>query len=141
MQDARLHRDGGPAFASRDGWKLWYLNGVQVSQEIAEIPAGELDSRLVLSEQNVEVRREIVRKIGAERVLSELDAEAIDTSGDYSLLLLDLQDGRKRPYLKMLNPSIGTWHVEGVHPDCATVEQAIAWRNGAEAGELPMTLT
>jgi hypothetical protein len=32
-------------------------------------------------------------------------------------------------YLKMVNPSIGTFHVEGVDPQCATVEQALNWRN------------
>ena len=59
----------------------------------------------------------------------DLGAKVADRQGDYELLLLDLGDKRNRPYLKMLNPSIGTWHVEGVHPDCATVEQALNWRN------------
>ncbi|WP_213083536.1 hypothetical protein, partial [Escherichia coli] len=29
-----------------------------------------------------------------------------------------------------LNPSVGVWHVEGVHPRCATVQGALNWRNG-----------
>ena len=111
------------------------------TQEIVETPANKLDPRLVLSERNAEVRREIVRKIGIERIVSVIGAQSLDVSGDYELLLLDLQDGLKRPYLKMLNPSIGTWHVEGVHPNCVTVEQAIAWRNGVDIGELPVVLT
>ena len=35
----------------------------------------------------------------------------------------------------------GDFHAEGVHPECDTVEKAIAWRNGVEIGEMPMVLT
>lgn len=72
------------------------------------------------------------RKIGIDAVVAKLNAQSIDQEGDYELLLLDLGDDRRRPYLKMPNPSIGTWHVEGVHPDCQTVTQALTWRNGTE---------
>jgi|3_EtaG_2_1085321.scaffolds.fasta_scaffold12633_4 hypothetical protein len=38
------------------------------------------------------------------------------------------------------DPSLdGVWHVEGVHPDCKTVKQALEWRNGTE--ETPEVLT
>ena len=30
----------------------------------------------------------------------------------------------------MLNPSIGVWHVEGVHPSCDTVRKALNFRVG-----------
>ncbi len=33
-------------------------------------------------------------------------------------------------YLKMKNPSIGVWHLEGVDRDCKTVQSAINWRAG-----------
>jgi hypothetical protein len=39
----------------------------------------------------------------------------------------------------MLNPSIGTYHIEGVPPDCDTVEKAITWRN--QTSEKPVILT
>jgi len=80
----------------------------------------------------------MVRKIGIDRICYKLGT-AIDKQGDYELLLIDIGDERKRPYLKMLNPSIGTWHVEGVHPHCKTVEQALNWRNQTE--EKPEVLT
>ncbi|MCY3018341.1 MAG: hypothetical protein NTW87_04815 [Planctomycetota bacterium] len=56
-----------------------------------------------------------------------------------SNLLLDLGDRRMRPYLKMLNPSIGTWHVEGVTPSCTTVLEALAWRNGTDQPPAKLT--
>jgi len=111
---------------------------VRVSREIAETPAKELDPKLILKEKNAEVRREIVRKVGVERVCEKLGAKCIDRQDTYELLMLDLGDGRSRPYLKMRNPSIGIYHIEGVHPDCNTVEKALNFRNGRS--ESPVTL-
>ncbi|MGO9123212.1 MAG: DUF6745 domain-containing protein [Desulfomonilaceae bacterium] len=125
----RLHCENGPALAFSDGWKVYALNGVRVPSEIVKTPAAKLDLDLLLRERNAEIRREIVRKIGIERIMSELKTEILDERNGYQLLIPDLQDGRKRPYLKMLNPSEGTWHIEGVHADCKTVSEALEWRN------------
>jgi hypothetical protein len=38
--------------------------------------------------------------------------------------------GGRGVYLKMLNPSIGVWHLEGVDNACRTVQHAINWRAG-----------
>jgi hypothetical protein len=57
----------------------------------------------------------------------------------YELLILNMGDGRRRPYLKMKNPSIKTWHIEGVAPEIKTVKEALAWRNGTD--EAPEVLT
>ena len=139
LRDKRLHRDHGPAILYRDGYSVWALNGVRVSQIVAETDAVSLSPSLLLSEKNAEVRREIVRKIGVDRVYTELGGKELDSWGNYSLITLDLQDGRHRPYLKMLNPSIGTWHIEGVHPNCRTVMDALEWRNVTK--EIPEVLT
>ncbi len=89
----------------------------------------------ILRETNAEIRREIVRKIGIEKVCKDLNAQPISHYRDevngmnYELLLLDLGDGRTRPYLKMRNPSIGVYHIEGVPPEITSAEQALIWRN------------
>ena len=133
VRGRQLHSDYGPAVRWPEGEEEYFmLNDVQVPREIVETPASELDPRLMLHERNAEVRREIVRKIGIERVCEGLDAKCIDSQGDYELLLLDLQDGRHRPYLKMKNPSIGVYHIEGVFPGCETVAEALAWRNQSD---------
>ena len=129
----RLHSADGPAIDWPGGERYYYLHGVEVPTQVVETPAARLDPRLVLFERNADVRREIVRKIGIERICDALGAQCIDRQGDYELLLLDLQDGRERPFLKMKNPSIGVYHVEGVAPDCRTVAEALAWRNGTNA--------
>ena len=163
----RIHGDGKPAVEFRDGWKIWALNGVRVPQHIAEKPAAELDPSLILTEQNVDVRREIVRKIGIERALVELGTNILDSAStisgdgrfyDYELVTLDLQDGRNRPYLKFKNASLDdVWHIEGVPPNCRacpvhrrehcplqdgsgcdTVAKALYFRNGTD--EMPAWL-
>lgn len=123
-----LHCVDGPAIAWRDGYREYALNGVWVDEHIVMTPAEKLDPQLVLKEKNAEVRREMVRKIGVERLILKLGAKVIDRQGDYELLDLNLGENNYRPYLKMLNPSIKTWHVEGVHPTCRTVQEAINWR-------------
>jgi len=146
-----LHRDGGPAILFKDGFAIHALNGIRVTKEIAETAWNELNPKLVLTEENAEVKREIVRKIGIERLIAHPDfkTEVIDAWENYELLVLSIDDivpdsdrvSRRRPYLKMLNPSIGTYHVEGVHPDCTTVKEALAWRNGHKTFVEPQALT
>lgn len=136
----QLHKDGGPAIQYADGFSVWALNGVRVSAEIAETPAEKLDVTILLKERNAEIRREIIRKVGVEKVCLKLGAKCIDKQGNYELLLLPLNDKAiLRPYLKMINPSIGVYHIEGVHPYCRTVADAIKWRNQTE--DIPVALT
>lgn len=133
VQAKQLHCADGPAVswpAAEEPY--FFLNGVHVPREIVETPARELDPRLMLREENAQVRREIVRKVGIERVCEALNAQCLDRAGNYELLLLDLQDGRHRPFLKMKNPSVGVYHIEGVAPECRTVAEALAWRNQSD---------
>lgn len=44
--------------------------------------AGKIDPMLALNEKNVDVQREIIRKIGAERMLKAVGAKTVDTFVD-----------------------------------------------------------
>lgn len=134
-----LHCEDGPAIAWSDGYCEYALNGVWVTEELVMTPPLQLDSKIILKETNAEVRREMVRKIGVDKICKDLGSECIDKSKGYELLVLNMGDGRRRPYLKMKNPSIGTYHIEGVHPDCKTVKESLNWRNQSE--ETPLVLT
>lgn len=138
-KDNQLHNDNGPSIEYCDGFCLYHLNGVKMDKEYVMTPWNKLDPKLILKEQNAEIRRELVRKIGIERIVDKLGAKTLDSKGDYELLQLNLGDKRKRPYLKMKNPSIGVYHIEGVHPDCKTVDDAIKFRNGTN--ETPVVLS
>jgi hypothetical protein len=125
-----LHHDSLPAIDYGGYEQYWFLNGVRVTKELIETPWNKIDSKIILKEKNAEVRREIVRKCGIEKICKDLGASVRDKQGDYELLVLNIGDNRQRPYLKMVNPSIGCYHIEGVHPSCDTVEKALNWRCG-----------
>jgi hypothetical protein len=128
-----LHCDGGPAVEYRDGTKVFALNGVRVPQWIAETPIHQLDPSKFAEITNAEIRREFVRKVGIEQICNKMGTVVIDKSGDYELHEIDLGGATgKWPYLKMLNPSIGVWHMECVDRTCRTVKDAIKWRNQSE---------
>ena len=135
-----LHMDGGPALEYADGTRCWGLNGVSVPQELAEMKAEELDCKKWIQEQNAEVRREFVRKVGVERLMVKLGSKRLDKEEDYELHEIDL-GGRTGawPALKMLNPSIGIWHVEWVDKACKTVREALTWRNQSDAEPVLLT--
>ena len=128
----RLHSKDDYAIQWSDGWGLHALNGVIVPQWIVETPTHQLKASDINRDEvksNVEVRREFVRKIGIERVTNELGWTVIDKRDTYELGTLEVVEGSKRVYLKMLNPSVeGVWHIEAVHPECSTVQEAINWR-------------
>ena len=141
MKNMILHNENGMAVEYSDGFGVYSLNGVRVTKEIVETPAEQLDPQLILKEQNAEIRREIVRKIGIERVCQKLGAKTIDKKYGYELVGLSLGDNRIRPYLKMINPSTNTFHLEGISPEIKTIDQALTWRNRLEKFEEPVTLT
>jgi len=123
------HKDGGMALRYRDGKGVYMLNGVIVDEYLATTSEEKIDASKLLKVKNAEVRREFVRKVGIEKVIEQCGAKTIDKQGDYELLLFDIGEGDLRPYLKMTNPSIGTYHVEGVSPECQTVDDALNFRN------------
>ena len=130
------HCSTGPAIEYRDGFKMYFLNGVNIPKKyewLVNTSVDELDCNEFPKIKNVEIRREFLRKVGAEQLIEKLGAETIDEEGDYSLILLDLKgETGKWPYLKMRNPSINCWHVEAVSKECKTVADAIAFRNGTK---------
>jgi hypothetical protein len=138
----QLHNESGPAVHfPKLGKSVYCLNGVHVPKEIVTTPVDKLDPQMMVRTRNVEVRRELVRKLGIERIFDALGATILDASedGKYELVSLNIGDNRQRPYLKMLNPSIGTWHFEGVEPRTATVAEALRFRNNTS--DIPEVLT
>ena len=123
-----LHCENGPALAYSDGVsEFYYLNGVIMKKEQVMTPPEKMNSKEVLAEPNVEVRRELIRKMGIDRLVDELPHKIMDKQDNYELLSVSLSDEvPDARYLKMINPSIGVFHVEGVEGD--TVEQALAFR-------------
>lgn len=129
-----LHADCKPSVEYRDGSKTYHLNGVNVPEWLAMTPDTKIDTKKFAEIDNVEVRREFVRKVGIERIVGECDMELTDERDEYQLYKIDLGgDVGKWPVLKMENPSLpGVYHMEFVDENCETVKDALTFRNGAD---------
>jgi len=140
-KEGRLHFDGGPALAYPDGWSIWALNGVRVSQDLAETPKEKLDIELFKKENNADIRAEFIRKYGIERMtaLGEIIESASEDSGEwerrseYQLINMGAIFGVERAiFLKMKNQSTGIYHLEGVAPECKSIKDALNYRYGSK---------
>ena len=134
-----LHCDGGPALAYADGTQLFCLNGVAVPEDIAVPHHATIPVQRWVQEKNVEVKREIIRKVGIERIYNELGATVVDSLGEYELIDMKLTDEITGRYLKMVNPSIDTIHIEGVPSECMTVADALHSRKPKKMRDLPVS--
>jgi len=126
-----LHNDNGKAVEYADGWGWYVLNGVVMKEEYVTTPADRIKPESILAEENVDMRRELIRKVGVEKMMSY--GKIIEESNGYKLLdMAKLFRGIPyAPFLLMRNPSVAdTSHLEGVSPECHTIEQAINWRAG-----------
>lgn len=139
----QLHCENGPAMKWRDGYSIYALNGIIVPKEIVTTPAEMLDPNLILNEQNVDIQREIIKKIGADIVLKKLNAKALDiwidpnTNCKYELMRLKAGE-LDRIYLYYEHASIpGYFYAMPVPPECSKAMHARAWILGLiERGEL-----
>jgi len=141
MVDGKLHCEDGPSieYADKKG-SVYSLNGVRVPKWLVMTKWNELDPHKFAEIDNVEVRREFVRKVGIERIVMKCGGNVIDKQGDYELIEIDLLGTTGVwPYLKMKNPSIGVRHMECVDRSCRTVDDALTWRNQSDIR--PETLT
>jgi hypothetical protein len=125
----QLSSDLKPALTYSDGYSLFYLNGVSVPKKLIETQSDLLDPKEWLNEKNAEVRSQALRKIGLGKVFKDLNVKIHDKFEDYELVEFpNIYNKPYAPFLKMINPSTGEIHVEGIHHNCKTVQEALAWR-------------
>jgi hypothetical protein len=128
----RPHSYNRPSMLFANGDCLCYFSGIKVPMKY--VKAKTFTKKEILSEENVDIRREMVAKIGiveAEKILGAKSVEKLSTKfgGKYELLMIDYKgDGTDRPYLKMKNPSINAYHIEGVKEGVSSVSEAIMFR-------------
>ena len=132
------HCIDGPFCQWSDGTALYSLNGIRVPGWICETPANKFTKEQVVSEKNADIRREMIRKIGPHQLLKILDYKVIDTLDEYELISFDIGDSRVRPFLKMTCPSTKLTHIEGVRPETATVQAALAYKFNQTKWQRPL---
>jgi hypothetical protein len=79
MVNGRLHNENGPSVKFLDGFKIYSLNGVSVDEWIVKTPAEDIATERMLGEENVEVRQELIRKIGGKRVVTDLKLKTLES--------------------------------------------------------------
>jgi hypothetical protein len=134
------HAEFGPSHRWRDGWSIWHINGVKVEQWMAESHPDDMDARRVLQIENVDQRRECIRRMGMGRIISQLEPAVLDTErrevgGEYRLLAVDMNHGEPWRFLQMINQSTGAAHIEAVPRECETVRHALNWRASQNINE------
>jgi hypothetical protein len=73
----RPHCDNGPSHEWRDGWQLWHIHGVRVTEQVVLRPE-TLTVAQISEETNVEVRRVMIDRFGADRYIRESGLSPID---------------------------------------------------------------
>lgn len=75
--DNQPHREDGPSHAWRDGWKLWYIDGIAVDEQIVMHPETQTISQIE-RETNSDVKAIRIARFGWARYLEEIKAEVVD---------------------------------------------------------------
>jgi len=138
--NGRPHNPNGKAVEYADGWGWYALNGIPMEEWQVITPIAELSLEKILSVEDIDQRRELVRRVGVERLVSA--GKEIDRLGDYKLLDMRSVYKRRTPtlFLLMKNPSVpDTWHCEGVSSECKTVIDALNWRKPEAMKKIPVS--
>ena len=144
-EDRVLHKDGGAAltYAGHGDFKVYSLNGVTVPEWLAVTPAEEIELERYNEIENADIKAEFVRKVDIERFINK--GKLIDTYEKYDKKQHDwwhkseyelydmafLFDGLDTaPFLSMVNQTTKIFHLEGVSPQCQSLEAAVKERFG-----------
>ena len=139
-----LHADGKPAIEWDDGYKLWFLNGINVPQILAETPAHELTLDYYKELSSADHRIEFVAKYGVERI--KFLGKVLDTYENYrnheywdryifgksKYELIDMSDcyngDKEAIFLGMVHQGNGMYIMECVGSGVRTIKQALESR-------------
>jgi hypothetical protein len=107
--------------------------GVPVSARIAFEPE-TITGKEVLAEENAELRRVMMERMGFDRFIEEVDAEVLDedtdAGGPRKLLRVRLEGDEDLVCVSVLCPSTGRQYLLRVPPSTKTCRQGVAWTAG-----------
>ena len=141
LVDGVLHNAAGPAISWPGGERHWFWRGARVLQRVVEEPES-LTASDVHGEQNLEVRRVMLERMGFDRYVREGGGSVIDED-EYGrlwwcdplseepapLVFVEVEnatrepDGSARRYLLRVPPTVSTPH------------EAVAWSFGLSASQ------
>lgn len=125
----RPHCATGPSHRWRDGWSLWYWHGVKVPQQVIETP-DTMTIEQVDGEQNAEVRRVMIERMGMRKYMTLADAKIVDTDVHDHNGMRALMRTRHGTYLTCACASTGRVYQMEVDGKCNTCEEADKYLRG-----------
>lgn len=128
-----LHAEGEFALLFADGYSLYFNHGIVLPRKYGQLHPQRWQAEWILEENNAELRRVLLQRIGYDRICQELQAVELDSWREYTLLRIDriIDDIDRQPIylLKMTCPSTGLIHALRVPPALQSARQAIRWVN------------
>jgi hypothetical protein len=127
----RLHSLSGPALAYPDGWGIYAVHGMRVSEKVIlhpdQITVSEIDN-----ERNAEVRRVMIDQYNPARYLIDSHAEIIHQDERGTLYRRNISDDEPIVMVKVQNSTPepdGSYkdYFLRVPPHIQTASQAVAW--------------
>jgi hypothetical protein len=110
-------------------------NGIPCTHEMIFEPH-RLDPQAVLTERNAELRRVMMERYGYDRLMTDADAETLDTDrdagGERRLLRIAIPDDEDLVCVSVRCPSTGHHFMLRVPPAMRTCREAVAWTAGMD---------
>ncbi|MBW4694933.1 MAG: hypothetical protein KME27_24550 [Lyngbya sp. HA4199-MV5] len=126
----RLHAKGEPAIQFADGYSLYFYRDVALPEKYGKVHPHLWRAKWILKEQNAELRRVLIQGIGYTRICQELQAVALDSWREYTLLKIEAEaDVEPIVLLKMTCPSTHHIHALRVPPAMTSAREADRWVN------------
>jgi hypothetical protein len=131
----RMHNMTGAACSFSDGWKMYYVHGVEVPMYVIEHPE-QIKVDKIQAERNVEVRRTMIERYdslhGNGSFILDVGAKLIHSDGFGDLYRVEQEDDEAIVMVKVVNSTPehdGTYrdYFVRVDPNCKTAHEAVAW--------------
>ena len=124
----QMHSDQGAAMVFRDGYKLHFIDGVRIPAAVSS----EVSIEDIEKEQNVEVRRIMIRRYGLEKYLSDSNAQVIDRNECGTLYKKSNRNEEPLVVVKVTNSTVEPdgsrkEYLLRVPPYIASAKAAVAW--------------
>jgi len=132
----RPHCIDGPFCRWRDGSELYSVHGTRIPAHIINHPE-KITAQQILAEENAEIRRVMVERVGMERFLSEAGARKIHSHDMGDLFSIDIPNDPDEVLraVRVTDPSTGRVYFLRVPPQIERADDAVAWTFGFETAK------
>lgn len=120
-----VRREDNRRKSLRNRLKYW-------TEKAREHKPGKLTIAQIAQEENAQIRSAKISAYGLERYFLEAGAEIVETSGEYTLLRMRLDQWNGMTCLKMVCPSTGAAYISPVEPRTQTIDHALDFMFGVE---------